>query len=109
MSPEFSFKILPAHGRLSHKNSYKIPHFIMSQRRNQKDIMEEIPRLNLTQIQTKQINACRVYFQITFLSDIVYPKIIFSSESNQTFLIQYLTDTSNRIYLHLHIIFRTKQ
>ena len=34
MSPEFIFKILPAHGRLSHKNSYKIPHFIMSQRRN---------------------------------------------------------------------------
>ena len=36
------------------QNRYKTPHIIMSQRRNDKNITEEIIRLNLLQIQRKK-------------------------------------------------------
>ena len=45
----------------------------MSQRQNDKNIMEEKILLSLTQIQRGKITTYRLYFQITHLSDTIKP------------------------------------
>ena len=43
------------------------------QRRNDKCIMDEVLQSNLPQSKTIQVNACRLYLQTLYLSDIIDP------------------------------------
>ena len=43
------------------------------QRRNDKYIMDEVLQSNLPKSKIIQVNACRLYLQIIYLSDIINP------------------------------------